>query len=135
MDLLISEGRNFQCGMNGGKGLRGCCPHPRPPLDREAGKAGRGKTRLADSLVSLRSTGRVESWLLQGHGCRRATWTRSWCKTARLEQRAPLKRSHRSKKSVCLTLGNEARSSPRCNYRPGELRRCRVGEVNGDVCI
>src|SRR5260370_13845462 len=40
-------------------------------LDREAGKAGRGKTRLADSLVSLRSTGRVESRLLQGHGCRR----------------------------------------------------------------
>src|SRR5260370_23032382 len=40
-------------------------------LDREAGKAGRGKTRLADSLVSLRSTGRVESRLLQRHGCRR----------------------------------------------------------------
>src|SRR6266849_1973337 len=40
-------------------------------LDREAGKAGRGKTRLADSLVSLRSTGRVESRLLQGHGCSR----------------------------------------------------------------
>src|SRR5216683_3115576 len=87
-------------------------------LDREAGKAGRGKTRLADSLVSLRSTGRVESWLLQGHGCRRATWTRSWCKTARLVHRASLKRSHRSKKSVCrLISGNEARSSPRGNYR------------------
>src|SRR5260370_32685279 len=83
-------------------------------LDREAGKAGRGKTRLADSLVSLRSTGRVESWLLQGHGCRRATSTRSWCKTARLEQRASLKMRRRSKRSVCLSLGNDARSS-----RPG----------------
>src|SRR6266851_2144087 len=40
-------------------------------VDREAGRARRGKTRLADSLVSLRSPGRVESRLLQGHGCRR----------------------------------------------------------------
>src|SRR6266849_4840568 len=105
-------------------------------LDREAGKACRGKTRLADSLVSLRSAGRVESRLLHGHGCRRATWTRSWRKTARPEQRASFKRSRLSKKSVCrLISGNEARSSPRGNYRPGELCRCRVGEVNGDVCI
>src|SRR5216683_6791542 len=57
--------------MSGGKGLRGCSLTLALPLDREAGKAGRGKTRLADSLVSLRSTGRVESRLLHGHGCRR----------------------------------------------------------------
>src|SRR5216683_4166941 len=57
--------------MSGGKGLRGCSLTLALSLDCEAGKAGRGKTRLADSLVSLRSTGRVESRLLQGHGCRR----------------------------------------------------------------
>src|SRR5216683_6600459 len=27
---ILSERRNFQCGMNVGKRLRGCCPHPRP---------------------------------------------------------------------------------------------------------
>jgi hypothetical protein len=38
---FLSERRNSQCGMNGGKRLRGCCPHPRAPgalalsLDRE----------------------------------------------------------------------------------------------------
>ena len=38
---FLSERHNFQCGMNGGKRLRGCCPHPRAPgalalsLDRE----------------------------------------------------------------------------------------------------
>src|SRR5712692_6751090 len=57
-------------------------------------------------------------------------------KTARPVQRASLKRSRRSKRSVCrLISGNEARSSPRGNYRQGELRRCRVGEVNGDAHI
>src|SRR6266851_9464348 len=75
-------------------------------LDREAGKAGRGKTLLADSLVSLRSTGRVESRLLHGHGCRRATWTRSRRKTARPEKRASFKRSRLSKRvSAALYRG------------------------------
>src|SRR6266851_3329355 len=74
-------------------------------LDREAGKAGRGKTLLADSLVSLRSTGRVESRLLHGHGCRRATWTRSRRKTARPEKRASFKRSRLSKKVSALNRG------------------------------
>ncbi len=50
---FLSERRNFQCILNGGKRLRGCCPHPRAPgalalsLDRERDL----EKRLADPMV------------------------------------------------------------------------------------
>src|SRR6266852_2222417 len=58
---FLSERRNFQCGMNGGKRLRGHCPHPRAQgalalsLDRERDleRQGEGK-RSTQTLVSAR---------------------------------------------------------------------------------